>query len=813
VIKKVDEQQFEKNRQQLHNQTPLAGYWMRRSAAGRLIKDASSETIRVLAEELPRVKDPAVRNRILSAFRNIKNQNDINNICVIWQKTHQEHLGRLIKECRWIASYPVDLRVFTALKSGQKEKIAGNGAEIVAPLLAACNDMDGWIRGEAVCLLGQLKNQAAINEFCESWAQERSPLLTEILLKSGYIASEPAALKVLTALKNRRSEKIPEYGEEAIVPLLKATDDADREIVDAALNLLRETADPGWRESVCNVFINTDYPFAREAVIAAGYEPKDVDKRAIFYFLTDQYERYEGMDFDHSMLRTAYETVNEPMRQRIMERIRKNGNVDLSGVINHSAKKQKARTPTDTEWEVVIDLLSANNRYNELWALAFQTPIPWSAEIIKRLYGHTSVLASEEEIWRELYGLNPFIDREFLYKFFDYHNILKNHIPLNTPTFSPDGRTIATGSVDGTVRFWDVASGQCRNVLKDRTGYHMAFSPDSQTLATTGWYDNYNTVRLWDVASGQSRKILAGHTQAIEALSFSPDGQTLATWSFDNTVRLWDVAGGQCRNVLEGFRGYHMSFSPDGQTLATWSFDNAVRLWDIASGRCRKVIEGHTQAIRILAFSPDGRTLATGGVDTRLWDVASGECRKILARHTPDVYILAFSPDGQTLATVCWGKTIRLWDIASGQCRSCLEGHTNEINTLAFILDGQTLATGSYDKTIRLWDVASGECHEILEGGNEFVLSPDGQTLATVCNDGTVHLWDMLYNKPLTKMTHGDLERAEQYSKNIKNLKETQAWQFLATLLRYKFRHDIEIGETVKRVFSEFDIEIEPIFS
>ena len=811
---KMDERQFAESRQQLHNQTPLIGRLLRRNAVQKLIQDASPKTIWVLAEELSQIKKPSVRAPILAAFRNLRNPHDICNICEIWQETRQEDLGRLIKEGGWIANYPVDLRVFTALQSGQRVKIAGNGAEIVAPLLTACIDPDEWIRSEAICLLGELKNQAAINKFCECWAGERSQILTQILLGSGYIASVPIALKVLTTLKNRQGEKILNYGIAAITPLLKATGDMDRDIAGAALNLLREATDLKWREAVCNVLIHTDCPSAWEVVIAANYEPKDPDQRAIFYFFTDQYERYEGLDFDYNILRTVYETVNEPMRKRIMERIRQNSKINLIDVIHHSHSKKKAGTLTDPEWEVIINLLSSNHRYHELWVLALQTPVTWSAEIIRRLSGHTFVLASEAETWQELDGLNSYArathqksSTEFIY----YHHILRNSIKLTDLTFSPDGRTIAARSEDGAVRFWDLVNGQCRNILKNRTGYHLAFSPDSQILATTGWND-YNTVRLWDMAGGQSRKVLAGHTQTIEALAFSPDGQTLATWSFDNTIRFWDTASGQCRNVLEG-RGYLMSFAPDGQTLATWSFDNTIHLWDVAGGQLRNSIAGQTRPIRSLAFSPDSWTLATGSSDIRLWDVAGGQCQKVLeSGHSQYIYILAFSPDGQTLATVCRGKIVYLWDVANGQCRGCLAGHTNEINSLSFILNGQTLATGSYDQTIRLWDVASSECRAILEGGNKFSLSPDGQTLATVCNNGTVHLWDLLYHKSLVKMTHGDLERAEQYTKNTDNQKEKQAWKFLTALLRYKFRYDIAIGETVKEVFSEFDIEIEPIF-
>ncbi|GAB4296759.1 MAG: hypothetical protein Fur0025_34510 [Oscillatoriaceae cyanobacterium] len=148
-----------------------------------------------------------------------------------------------------------------------------------------------------------------------------------------------------------------------------------------------------------------------------------------------------------------------------------------------------------------------------------------------------------------------------------------------------------------------------------------AVSANGRLLALGGDKDIY----LWDLTTGQFLRQLTGHTSWVYSLSFSPDGQTLASGSDDNTVRLWDVATGRELRQLTGHTSsvYSVSFSPDGQTLASGSDDNTVRLWDVATGQELRQLQGHKDWVRSVSFSPDGQTLASGSGDgvVRLWRV------------------------------------------------------------------------------------------------------------------------------------------------------------------------------------------------
>ncbi|WP_328959542.1 trypsin-like peptidase domain-containing protein [Streptomyces virginiae] len=344
-----------------------------------------------------------------------------------------------------------------------------------------------------------------------------------------------------------------------------------------------------------------------------------------------------------------------------------------------------------------------------------------------------------------------------------HHRLFGHDAEVMAVAFSPDGHTLATGSVDTTARLWDVATRKIRPTLEGHTGvvFSVAFSPDGRTLATGSSDD---TVRLWDVATGSTRTTLYGHTDSVYSVAFSADGRTLATGSDDKTVRIWDFATGKLRSTLEGHgnRVSSVAFSSDGRTLATGSDDDTVRIWDFATGKLRSTLEGHGSTVASVAFSPDGHTLAVGSNDNaaRLWDVATGKLRTTLTGHTALVDGVTFSPDGRTLATGSSDNTVRLWDVATGVTRTILKGHTDEVFSVAFSPDGRTLATGGADRTVRLWDTADAARTTVagtpLAGHTEEVYavaySPDGGTLATGGHNKTVELWDAATGKYRTTL-------------------------------------------------------------
>ncbi|MDB9445461.1 trypsin-like peptidase domain-containing protein [Anabaena sp. CS-542/02] len=273
---------------------------------------------------------------------------------------------------------------------------------------------------------------------------------------------------------------------------------------------------------------------------------------------------------------------------------------------------------------------------------------------------------------------------------------------VTSVAFSPDGKTLASGSWDDTIKLWDVATGR---EIATLTGYSPVFSPDGRTLAS-GSGDGI--IRLWDIATGREIATLTGYSPV-----FSPDGKILASGS-GRIIKLWDVATRREIATLTGQSEsvYSIAFSPDGKTLASGSgsFDGTIQVWDVATGREIATLEGHSTTFRYtdvnsLAFSRDGKILASGSADNtiKLWDVATRREIATLTGHSINgVLSVAFSPDGRTLASGS-SDGIRLWDVATRREMATLTGHSDGVNSVAFSPDGRTLASGSDDNTIKLW--------------------------------------------------------------------------------------------------------------
>ena len=205
-------------------------------------------------------------------------------------------------------------------------------------------------------------------------------------------------------------------------------------------------------------------------------------------------------------------------------------------------------------------------------------------------------------------------------------------------SFSRDGRMLASTGADLTIRLWDVASGKEIKSLRGHANVVKMVHFLPAPAAGAGGADEKKlvsaaadgTVRIWDVESGQETALLAGHTNSVECVSPSGDGKLLASSSNDGTIRIWDVASSQPVHILLGHVSEvdSVTFMPDGKTVISGGKDKTIRFWDAHSGEQRGMLTGHTGRVESLEISPDGKTLASGGgggdTSVRIWDLSAG---------------------------------------------------------------------------------------------------------------------------------------------------------------------------------------------
>ncbi|MEM7592593.1 MAG: NB-ARC domain-containing protein [Cyanobacteria bacterium P01_A01_bin.83] len=315
--------------------------------------------------------------------------------------------------------------------------------------------------------------------------------------------------------------------------------------------------------------------------------------------------------------------------------------------------------------------------------------------------------------------------------------------------FSPDGKLLAKGDMNGEIRLYRVSDWQQVSFFKGHGDWvtSIAFNPSSTILATASLDKK---VKLWALEDSKLLQELHGHSNSVESVVFSSDGKLLASGSDDYTVKIWNVATSEeIKTLQENDMVRAVSFSPNSEMLFSGSLDKSVKLWNISSGECVKKFVGHNDGIWAIAISSDGQILASASSDQsiRLWNVESGKCFNNLKGHKDSVWSVAINADNKILASGSWDRTVKLWDLYTGKCLKNFEGHSSLVRAITFSPNSELLISGSDDQTLKLWNLKTKSCLRTFQGHSDsswsISICSDNQTLVSSGDNASVKLWDI----------------------------------------------------------------------
>jgi WD40 repeat protein len=350
--------------------------------------------------------------------------------------------------------------------------------------------------------------------------------------------------------------------------------------------------------------------------------------------------------------------------------------------------------------------------------------------------------------------------------------------------FSPHNKYLVSGSGDKTVRIWDIPTGLIsetkvssgstispQRTLEVHGGpvNSVASSPTDCGLFASASEDR--TVMIWNIETKETKPILTGHSEAVNSIAFSPDGQLLASASDDGTVRLWNVELGVPYGVFKGHSSWirDISFSSDGQ-LASASDDKTIKIWDPKMGEIQRLYDEHLYSVTAVAFSPTKHqwyASASEDQTIKLWDRETGAVFATLEGHSNTVNSVRFSPNGELLASCSDDNTIRLWKtnnieasrkedkIVKEEAYRLFQGHISEVNSIAFSPDNRLVVSGSSDNRVIIWDIETKKkltiirhSHTVRVVAASYNCATGQLLIASASNDHKIKLWRKVKEVP-----------------------------------------------------------------
>ena len=653
-----------------------------------------------------------------------------------------------------------------------------------------CSLLGKRLRREIDNALESLHVQACRDAVVGVWLDTRHRKLAEFLAQRRWVAAAPITARVVSALQIGELELLRQ--EEAVIVegLIPACADRDPAIAAAAREMLFHLQRDDAKEALCRVVIEADSALAREAAFALKYLPRNPGQRALFLFLTEQWEQYEALDFDQQLLSAAHRTSAPELRQRIAEMLRKSGRADFLTVLVGADYVSRAGDMTDAEAEIMIQMLAAQQQWPRLWKLAFEISFMRSIEVVRLLAANawTPEHGDERGLFEELREL---ANAEIADAPEEARSVLPLALPeaticvhgrINDFAFSPTQPVLAFGTGNRKAALWNFQRGAMEQVI---SGFAhsvglVAFAPNGELFCAERSNAVETPCRLYRCQNGAIQPV-GQHAGSVTSIAILSEEQALSTGR-DERIALWNCQQPACiREQNLTFWPRAAAVSPDARQIvllhehvALFDIDDFQRRWQWwgdSVGRCAVFLPGADSFVV-------GKN--NGSVQAYRFAPPQDEAQpRLFQAHSERVQGAAIHAASNTLITAGAEGTLHFSDWSSHQFLSSLTHQEKKFTALYASPDGAFLATGHHDNSMTLWDI------RVLDVPRLFAMP-----FAAASPDQLMAIQELA--------VHADIPPRVQRS-----------LLFMLRVLQYRFRFDIEIGDLPSIKVGEFDIEIE----
>jgi WD40 repeat protein len=616
-----------------------------------------------------------------------------------------------------------------------------------------------------------LELDPALKNLTVSFLDEQQESVRERILARAADAGWESWAEVVSGLASGQPEPLV-----ALISRFDGLAERERALLIDGLRRLAKAANPAAQSALAEICMASEDPRACAAVLENGYAPQDPTRRALFYFLTGQWDLYERLDFNHTLITAAFESASPAMRQRLLAHSRYTGQVGWISA-GQGRRMRWLNELSEADWLSSVRQLTLERRWPELWQLAQSAPPVISAAILVDLSAAGFHPESEVEpaAWARLVELAQSALTGSLE--LKPARSLATNGPVTALAASPAGRLIAVGSAEASIQIWKHPTGPWQAPLSGPVAQTRAvdFSPKADTLVSAG---SDHSLRVFRLADHQLVKTLPGHTALVRAVAVHPDNRTVFSASFDGSLRAWRYPNGpEMRQIAPGGELFGLALSDEGRVVLTGGTSGVVHVWKWPEAVEVRQLAGAAGGITSLAASLEGQLVAAAARDrmVRVWNHASGRLVQQIALPASPVTALWMHPGQELLVGGFYDGSILAWSLSTGQIAARFVHHAAAITGLAYLLEDGQMASSAGAEVVT-WDL------DVL-----LWLRQPGET---------------------ARADAGQLVESKLRTDGLSD--ETRAWlAFTLELLRFRARFDIQLAEPHVISIGEYDIQLE----